>query len=83
MNNKFIPFILPAFIFGTVFFALVVVIGLVKSIITHPEVKLFVEAQQEEIDSAIASIQYLCHNIRAYITQLTVEPVVYDINYFE
>lgn len=81
--TKFLPFLLPAIIISAVIVMAAVVVKGIHAFVTHPEVKLFVEAQREEIDNVIASLQYMVHNIRAYITQLTVEPVVYDINYFE
>lgn len=83
MSSKLIPFLLPAIIATVAVLAIALVVKGVQAFVTHPEVKLFVEAQTEDIDNAIASVQYMVHNVRAYITQLTVEPVVYDINYFE
>ena len=81
--TKFLPFILPAIIAASIIIMVGVIVKGIYAFITHPEVKLFVEAQQDDINNAIASVQYLVHNVRAYITQLTVEPIVYDINYFE
>ena len=81
--TKFTPLLLPAIFAAAIVVMVAVVVKGIHAFVTHPEVKLFYEAQQEEVDNAIASIQYMVHNIRAYINQLTVEPIVYDINYFE
>ena len=83
MNNKFVPFILPAIIVFTAIATVFVTIRAAWWFVTHPEVKLFMEAQWEAIGDAIGTVQYTYHNIQAYVLQLTVEPVVYDLDYFD